>query len=424
MVLADAVIDTPPAESAGLPFRHVMAVASGNALAFYDFLTYAFFAVQIGKDSGISLLLTLGTFMAGFFTRPLGALVIGSLGDRYGRRPAMVLSFVLMGIGILVLALTPPYRIIGIAAPILLVFSRLLQGFALGGEVGPSTAYLIEAAPPGKRGRYTSLAFATQDLAVLVAGIVGYVLASILSTDALNDWGWRVAFLLGAAIVPFGFMLRRNLPETLERSAPNEPPVRVRQYMRVAILGFFMLCVTSVATYTNSYMTTFASATLHMRADAAFGATIVVGIFSVAFDLLGGVVSDRVGRKPPMIFAYILLLLCAYPGFLFIVHARTVAALYIVSALFSALQCLGSGPVLTAITEALPQKVRSGALSLVYALSITVFGGSTQFMITWLIRETGNPIAPGWYLSIFVAIGLVAIFMMPETWRREGPTRA
>ncbi|HSM95464.1 MAG TPA: MFS transporter, partial [Rhizomicrobium sp.] len=341
--------------------------------------------------------------------------VIGSLGDRVGRRPAMVLAFVLMGVGILMLVVTPPYRTIGIAAPVLLVISRLLQGFALGGEVGPSTAYLIEAAPADMRGRYTSLAFATQDLAVLVAGIVGAVLASVMSADALNDWGWRLAFLFGASIVPFGLMLRRSLPETLEQFPPGETSVAGKPFLRIAIIGFIMLSVTAVAIYINDYMTTYASATLHLSANVAFGATVVVGVFSVTFDLASGWLSDHFGRKPPIIVAYAALLLLAYPGFLVISRFPGALTLYAVSALFASLQCLGSGPALTAITEALPRRMRSGVLSMVYALSITLFGGSTQFVITWLIRETGSPLAPGWYLAAFVGVGLIAVLLMPET---------
>ncbi|HUB85219.1 MAG TPA: MFS transporter, partial [Rhizomicrobium sp.] len=167
--------------AAGLPLRQVIAVSAGNALSFYDFVCYAFFAAQIGTtffpshDKTTSLLASLATFGVGFFTRPLGAFVIGRMGDRLGRKPAMVLSFGLMGLGILGLALTPSYKAIGVAAPVLFILFRLIQGFALGGEVGPTTAYLIEAAPPLRRGLYVSLAYATQDLGVLCAGVLGTV---------------------------------------------------------------------------------------------------------------------------------------------------------------------------------------------------------------------------------------------------------
>src|SRR5262245_15840487 len=207
-----------------VPFRHVMAVFVGNGLEFYDFLTFSYFAVYIARtfypseSPGTGLLATLATFGAGFLTRPIGAIVIGGLGDRIGRKPAMLVSFSLMGIAITGLALTPPYESIGIAAPALVVLFRLLQGFALGGEVGPTTAFMAEAAPPRRRGLYLSMQYVTQDCAVFVAGAIGATLAALLTEQQLQVWGWRVAMLLGAVIVPFGLMLRRTLPETLHRA--------------------------------------------------------------------------------------------------------------------------------------------------------------------------------------------------------------
>ena len=206
-----------------LSLPQLAAVVAGNALEFYDFLIFGFFAVQIGtvffpiKDATGSLLLTLVTFGVGFLTRPLGGALIGPLGDRIGRKPAMLFSFGLMGVSIVCLALTPSYARIGFAAPMLAVLFRLLQGFALGGEVGPSTAFLMEAAPAEKRGLYVSLQFATQNAATCFAGIVGVLLANLLTPADLSAWGWRVAMLLGATVVPFALIIRRRLPETLER---------------------------------------------------------------------------------------------------------------------------------------------------------------------------------------------------------------
>src|SRR5690348_4528985 len=184
--------------SRGLPARHIAAVAAGNALSFYDSLTYSFFAIQIGraffpsKDSTASLLLSLATFGAGFLTRPLGGLIIGRMGDRVGRKPAMILSFTLMGIALLGISLTPSYATIGVAAPICAVLFRMLQGFALGGEIGPTTVYLIEAAAPERRGFYNGLGAATQDGSVVAAGVVGVILSSLLSPTALDAYGWRI----------------------------------------------------------------------------------------------------------------------------------------------------------------------------------------------------------------------------------------
>ena len=200
--------------------RQVTAAVIGNALEFYDFTTYAYFAVQIGhaffpgRNAFESLMLSLATFGAGFFSRPIGAIVIGSLADRAGRKPAMLLSFGLMGLAILGLALTPSYATIGLAAPLLALGFRLLQGFALGGEVGATTAFLIEAAPPSRRGLYGGWQGASQGLASLFGGLIGVGLSHWLSPHDLSAWGWRAAFLVGAAVLPVGLVIRRSLPET------------------------------------------------------------------------------------------------------------------------------------------------------------------------------------------------------------------
>ena len=215
-----AAIDFPPS----VPLvrgRHVAAVTMGNALEFYDFLTYAFFAAQIGRtffpsaDASASLLAALATFGAGFLMRPVGALVIGRIGDRAGRKPAMLLTFALMGVAMIGLVLTPGHSSIGVAAPILAIAFRLIQGFALGGEIGPNTAYLVEAAPHHRRGLYVSMQYMSQNVSILVSGLVGFALATYLSDRQLDDWGWRVAFLPGAAIIPFGLILRQQRAETL-----------------------------------------------------------------------------------------------------------------------------------------------------------------------------------------------------------------
>jgi MFS family permease len=413
-----------PFKPPSFPARQVVAVVVGNALEFYDFLTYAFFATQIGRtffpsaSAEHSLLASLATFGAGFITRPIGAVVIGSIGDRVGRKPAMLLSFSMMGIAIIGLALTPSYRVIGIAAPILVICFRLLQGFALGGEVGPTTAFMIEAAPPERRGFYGSLQYATQDVAVLSAGGVGTILASLLSTQQLDDWGWRIAFLIGACIVPFGLYIRRGLDETLKAPAADEvdaAPARIRPYLRIAVLGLLMLLGGTVSIYVLTYMTTYASATLHMKANAAFGATLVIGSVEVCFDMISGWLSDKVGRKPVIITFWVLLVFSVLPGFALISRFRTPTALLGVSAFLAMLHSMGSPPILISLTESIPRHIRSGMVATIYALSISVFGGSTQFTITWLIHKTGSPLAPAWYMTGAIVIGLVATVFMKES---------
>ena len=409
------------AGGAGLSKRQIAAVVAGNGLEFYDFLTYSFFAAQIGEalfpgSSDSKLLLSLATFGDGFVTRPLGGVVIGRIADKQGRRPAMILSFALMGIAIAGLALTPSYAAIGMAAPVLAVLFRMLQGFALGGEVGPNTAFLVEAAPPDRRGLYVSLQYATQDGAVLLSGTVGLILSSLLSEAALAQWGWRVAFLIGAGIVPFGLAVRRTLAETLVAGAEQvETGVGGRSVMLIAVAGLLLLMGGTIGNYTLDYMTTFAQRSLHMQVNTAFGATVVLGVTSVIFDLVSGWLADRYGRKRVVLVPWLLLFLLAIPSFLVIVHFRSAAALFSMTALMSVLLALAMCPALTLFTESLPARVRAGAMGTVYALSIAIFGGSAQFVEQLLVNWSGNPMAPAYYMTVALAIGAIGIVILKET---------
>ncbi len=403
-----------------LPLRQVAVVGLGNALEFYDFLTFSFFAIQIGRTffpaSGHGLLFSLATFGAGFLTRPLGGLLIGAYSDRAGRKPAMMLAFTLMGVAIAGLALTPSYAQIGVAAPILLLLFRLTQGFALGGQVGPSTAFLIEAAPPFRRGLYVGLQYATQDLAVLVAGVVGFALSSGLSPGALDAWGWRVAFLLGASIVPLGLLLRRGLPETLDVAERKTAPAADRRVApRILVLGLLMLATTGITNYVLEYMTTYAQDSLHMAANVAFGSTIVLGLFTMVCDVLSGMLSDRIGRRPVMLTAVLVMLVLTVPGYVLMVRFPGILVIYGVMAALSILNGFFSGPALMAVTETLPKAVRSVTLGTLYAVAMATFGGSTQVIVKWLIDVTGSALAPAWYLTGALAVGATAMAMVRET---------
>jgi MFS transporter, MHS family, citrate/tricarballylate:H+ symporter len=432
-----ATMDESTHESAPLLLRQVLGVVVANGLEFYDFVTYAFFAAQIGRaffpsnTPGTSLLASLATFGAGFLTRPFGALVIGRFGDRVGRKPAMLLSFVLIGVGVVGLPLIPPYAAIGIWAPLLAIAFRLLQGFALGGEVGPSTAFLMEAAPPLRRGLYVSLQATSADIAVFFAGLVGLGLASVLDAAALDAWGWRLALLLGASIVPLGFMLRRTLDETLPAgvhapgSSRSTADAAGTGYGRTVVLGLILLSTATTTNYLLEYMTTYANVTLGMSAKTAFGATAVIGLSGVICDPLGGWLSDRFGRKPVMILPWLVLALAVFPAFMLLDRLRTGAALYGACAVLGCISTLSSATIIVSITEALPARVRSGGIALIYALAISVFGGSAQFSVAWLIRATGNPLAPAWYMFCGVIIGLLALLQLPETApiKLTGPAR-
>lgn len=328
----------------------------------------------------------------------------------------MMWSFSLMGVAILGLALTPGYAQIGIFAPLLLVFFRLLQGFALGGEVGPSTSFLIEAAPPHRRGLYVGLQMATQDFAVLMAGVVGFLLSIAMSPAALDAWGWRVAFLIGVVIVPIGLYIRKNLPETLVRHDQQKVSIKGnREIARLFVLGILMLGASTIAYYGIEYMNTYAQDTLGLSVKLAFGTTILLGAVMVVTDVICGLMTDRVGRKPIMIAAAVAVVLVMIPAFAILNRFPIPPVIFAVTAILGILSALISGPALISVTESLPAAVRSGVLGTLYAIAMSVFGGTTQFVSKGLIELTGNPLAPAFYITAAMAVGVCAMLLIRET---------
>jgi MFS family permease len=333
----------------------------------------------------------------------------------------MMLSIGLMAVGMVLLAATPSYAAIGIAAPILVVVARLIQGFALGGEVGPSTAYLLEAAPAGKRGQYGVWQIASQGAAMAFAGLFGVALSFALDDAAIQSWGWRIPFIIGVAIVPVGLIMRSRLQETVDADASTIHPstghvfsALLKNHLRPLVIALMLITSGTIATYIGAYMTTYALSTLHMATGASMSATAVTGACLLVFSLIGGWLSDRVGRKPVYLLSKLALTAVAYPAFVAINQHHTLVALLLMAGLMGALNALGA-VALVVITECFPKSVRSAGLSTVYALAVTVFGGTTQFVVAWLIHATGNPLAPAWYLIASSAIGIVAILMIAET---------
>src|SRR5215471_1125653 len=420
---AVAELRSPPK----LKRRHIAAATIGNALEYYDFLTYTFFSIQIGhaffpaQSAYGSLMLSLATFGAGFVTRPIGALVIGAYSDRVGRRPAMVLSFTMMGSAIILLALTPSYDAIGIAAPILAILARLVQGFSLGGEVGPTTAYLMEAASADRRGLAVSWQPASQQIAATAGALVGAVLSRLMTSEALDSYGWRIAFLIGAVTLPFGLWMRSSLPETLHLREAGSVMTGgsslgvLRANLRVMILGLCILASGTIITYVTEYMTTYAENTLHVAADLAFATSVVSNGVGIVAALYGGWLADRVGRWPVMVWPQLVALLLTYPVFLWIAETRTALALLGGLGILSLVGSIPYSAFYVAFAESLPKNIRGGAFATVYAVAIASFGGTAQLIVTWLIHATGNALAPAWYMLFATAVGLIAMMMMSET---------
>jgi len=408
--------------------RAIAAATVGNALEFYDFLTYTFFSIQIGHaffPSGSaysSLMLSSTLFMAGFLTRPIGGAVIGILSDRIGRRPMMMFSFILIGVGVVGMAVIPPYAKIGLAAPILAVVARMALGFSLGGEVGPTTAYLLESAPAKSRGLAVAWQGASQQLAATAGGLVGFVLSVIMAPGALDAYGWRIAFLLGAITIPFGLWIRRGLPETLHR--PEAPGVAkatadtglglARENWKIIALSVVVLGSGTISSYTFNYMTTFAQGTLHMAPGISFLSQAMGNLVGLAGVLVGGAMSDRFGRRPLMIWPNLAALVLIVPMYLWIVDTRTSVALFVGSVVLGFVGAVSGGAFYPAFAESLPKSIRGGTFAIVYASAIAVFGGTTNLMLTWLVHIVG-PLAPMAYLMTTGILGQIAIMMIVES---------
>jgi len=403
----------------------VAAAVAGNALEFYDFVIYAYFAVYIGRaffpvggEFG-SLLLAAATFGVGFFTRPLGAVLIGALADRAGRKPAMILTVVLITVGTLGMAATPGYASIGIAAPIIVVACRLLQGLALGGEVGPATALLVEAAPPHRRALYASWQLASQGIAVAIGGLLGVAVSMMLSAQDLAAWGWRIPFILSLALVPVALKIRRSLPETFEDKAERSTSEVVggvmKAHRRYVVLGVLVVLSVAVASQIGNYMTTYAIQTLHLPATLAQTSALVGGVMTFVFGLAGGWMSDWRGRKIVLIAPRVALMLLIVPMFWWLTAAPGAFSFLVVTAVIASLTAMTAAASIVVIPELLPTAFRSVGISLVYAIGTTLFGGTTQFVVTGLLAWTHNPNAPAWYLAGTSVISLVAIWLLPET---------
>lgn len=406
------------------PAKAIAAAVAGNALEFYDFIIYSFFSVYIAKsffpndDKFISLLTAVAVYGVGFFTRPLGGLLIGTYADKKGRRAAMILTVTLITIGTLGLAATPSYESIGVAAPIIVLLARLVQGLALGGEVGPASSMLIESAPPNQRAFYASWQMASQGIAVAVGGVVGYVVSATLSSEQLASWGWRIPFLVSLALIPIAVYIRHALPETLEEPAYHSDSQIIKliftRYRKEVILGILALMSTAITAQVGNYMTTFAINTLELNPAVAQISTVLGGIMMFLFSLLAGFLADKYGRKSIMLWPRVALMLLIVPMFYMLVKTESVAMLLLVTMTVTLLTGMSGASSLVAIPEMMPIALRATGVSLIYAIGVTLFGGTAQFVLTWLIEHFGA-VSPAYYVVVTSVFSIIAMLMMPET---------
>lgn len=405
----------------------VMAAAVGNALEFYDFTVYGFFALLIGKlffpvhDPVVQLLLAVASFGVGFFTRPIGGLVIGMYADRVGRKKAMLLTLALMALGTAMIAVVPTYRQVGLAAPLILVVARLIQGFSAGGEVGASTTLLLEQAPQNRRGLYASWQFSSQGLAALAGALTGVALTSTLSAAQLESWGWRVPFVIGTLIVPVGWWLRHTLDEevparTTQARAPKLPLIDVlRDHRRALLIGLGLtIAGTSAHFIIVFYLSIYAVRTLGLPQGTALLSGCVSGAILFALVPIGGYLTDRYGRNKLAQITRIVLMLAIYPAFVALNRWPTPVVLLSIVSLLSCVHAINIGGVGAMLGELFPRRVRATGGAVVYSVGVAIFGGFAQFFVTWLIIATGSVLAPAWYVIACGTLGLIAVAFMDE----------
>ena len=402
--------------------RAVTAAVAGNVLEWYDFAVYAFLAGVLAQrffpssDELSSLLSAFAAFGVGFVVRPLGGILIGRLADRHGRKRALVLTLLLMAVGTIGIGVLPDYHSIGAAAPALLVACRLLQGFSAGGEWGGATAFLVEWAPPQRRGLFGSFQQASVAAGLLLGSGIAAACSTLLSPEQLDAWGWRLPFLIGGLLLPVGLYLRRNVEETPAfrdaRPARLEAPSGWTAAARA--LGFTVLW--TVAYYIAlSFLPTFTQKFAGLtRAQARWCNTLGLAVLVIAVPAIGRL-SDRIGRKPLLLASCVAFVVLPYPLFALMVQSGGLIAVLVAQIAFALAIALYSGPGPAAIAEMFPTRLRTTWMSTGYSLAVAIFGGFAPYVATWLIANTGSPLAPTGYLIGAAIVSGGVILTLRET---------
>jgi len=407
--------------------RTILAPVMGNVLEWYDFAVYAFVASLIAKnffpssDPATALLASFAVFGVGFVARPLGSIVIGRIGDTRGRKAALLLTVYMMASGTLLLAILPTYATAGVIAPALLVLARLLQGFSAGGEWGGAISFIVEWAPERRRGLYGSLHLVGVVGGLLLGSGVAAVLNSVLTPDEMNEWGWRLPFIIGCIIGPFALWMRKSIDETpaFEKAAASqEGPIPMLQDgagFKLAVKACGISVLSNVSFYILLfYMPTWVTSHLHVAASEALWANTIGLLLLAALTPVFGQISDLIGRKTVLLFSCVFTLVVAYPAFNYLVSLSpaTLRDLLLVQCVFSVLLAAIAGVLPTSLVEMFPTRNRTTWMSIGYGTSVTLFGGFAPFIAVWLIGKFDTPVAPVYYLVTAALLsGIVTLFV-------------
>jgi MFS transporter, MHS family, proline/betaine transporter len=413
------------AQLASIRRRAILACAIGNFFELFDFTIYGFFAVAISRafyPSG-SMYGTFAAFGAAFLMRPVGAIVLGACGDRMGRRAALVVTIGLMAAATGFTGLIPTYQSIGIWAPIALVACRLLQGFSTGGEWGGAAAFLVEYAPPGKRGLTGSWQQVSTQIGSVSGSLSAALLATALTPEDFYAWGWRIPFVAGFLLGPIGYYLRRKVAETpaftlaVESRKVERSPlgIALRIYGTRMLQAFGLSIIGCIANYVFIvYLVSYAINTMKLPASSALACAAAFGIIVMVLTPFVGMLSDRIGRRKLILACALLNLLFDYPLFLLAIDGGTFQTLLLALAINAVFQSLYTGTIPSILAEMFPTPVRYTGLSVSYGFAVVLFGGLAPLISTWLVEATGNPFAPAFYIMTGGAISAIAILSMKE----------
>jgi MFS transporter, MHS family, citrate/tricarballylate:H+ symporter len=413
----------------------ILRATSGNFLEQFDFFLFGFYAVPIANaffpssDATAALLKAYGVFWLGALMRPVGAIVLGAYIDRIGRRQGLLVTLSIMAIGTVVIAFCPSYATIGVAAPVIVLLGRLLQGFSAGVELGGVSVYLSEISTPGNRGFYTSFQSSSQQVAIFVASIIGYLLSEAMPAATVAAWGWRIPFFIGCLIIPVIFILRRSLEETPAFLAMKRHPTASEVFAsalenwRIVILGMMIAILTTTTFY---FITVYAPGfgkELKLSAADSLLVTLLVAVTNFFWNPVGGALSDRIGRKPVLLTIAVLSLLTAYPALHWLAAAPSFGKLLTVEMMFSFYFGVYSGTMLGCLVEIVPAHVRTTCFSIAFALAAGLFGTFTPFASTWLIQQTGDRASPGYWLMFAAVLGIIAALVVYRGGRQAVAAR-
>jgi MFS transporter, MHS family, proline/betaine transporter len=416
---------SPPASIS----RMIVAATIGNILEWFDFVVYGFFAVIIADvffpagDSTVSLLITFGAFGLAYLVRPLGAVVVGGFTDRAGRKAGLLLSIALMMIGTTLMAVTPGYAAIGVAAPILITLARLLQGFSVGGEFGSAVSFLAEHGGT-RRGFAASWQFATGGMVTALASLFGVVLTTVLTHQELVEWGWRIPYVFGMLVGPAGLYLRAKIIETpdfVEAELPPTIPISdlLRRHPMPVLLALGISIISNSSFYILAYIPTYGVKTLHLPVSTGFTATLIGGLILAVGCPLAGHWSDKISRPLLMVITCWLFVLTSYPAFWLMAASPSLAGCILAVGWLQLCKAGYSGVLPSLLSEQFPVEVRAIGVSLGFSTAVSIFGGLAPLIATSLIAATGDKLSPSYYLIVTALLSLAALIAIQARSRRR-----